>query len=54
MGGSDWRERYQFDDFAHDAEACARAAGLYEGGRKQLENRHRQRTRECVILSLFA
>jgi pimeloyl-ACP methyl ester carboxylesterase len=36
MGGSDWRERYAFDDFAHDAEACARAAGLYDGGRKPI------------------
>ena len=36
MGGSDWRERYAFDDFAHDAEACARASGLYEGGRKPI------------------
>jgi pimeloyl-ACP methyl ester carboxylesterase len=36
MGGSDWRDRYAFDDFAHDAEACARAGGLYEGGRKPI------------------
>lgn len=34
MGASDWRERYSFADFAHDAEAVARATGLYEGGRK--------------------
>jgi len=34
MGASDWRETYSFLDFAEDAEACARAAGLYEGGRK--------------------
>ena len=34
MGASDWRERYAFTDFAEDAEAVARAAGLYEGGRK--------------------
>ena len=34
MGASDWRERYSFDDFAEDAEAVARATGLYEGGRK--------------------
>jgi pimeloyl-ACP methyl ester carboxylesterase len=33
-GGSDWRERYSSLDSAEDAEACARAAGLYEGGRK--------------------
>ena len=32
MGGSEWRERYAFTDFAADAEACARAAGLYESG----------------------
>jgi pimeloyl-ACP methyl ester carboxylesterase len=36
MGGSDWRDRYAFDDFAHDAEACARAAGLYDGGPKPI------------------
>jgi pimeloyl-ACP methyl ester carboxylesterase len=34
MGASDWRERYAFPDFAEDAEAVARATGLYEGGRK--------------------
>lgn len=34
MGASDWRETYAFQDFAEDAEACARAAGLYDGGRK--------------------
>jgi pimeloyl-ACP methyl ester carboxylesterase len=36
MGDSEWREQYRFDDFAHDAEACARAAGLYDGGRKPI------------------
>ncbi|WP_374575408.1 alpha/beta fold hydrolase [Phenylobacterium sp.] len=34
MGASDWRDSYSFTDFAEDAEAVARAAGLYEGGRK--------------------
>jgi pimeloyl-ACP methyl ester carboxylesterase len=34
MGASDWREKYSFTDFADDAEAVARATGLYEGGRK--------------------
>lgn len=34
MGASDWRESYAFQDFAEDAEACAQAAGLYEGGTK--------------------
>jgi pimeloyl-ACP methyl ester carboxylesterase len=34
MGASDWRESYSFTDFAEDAEAVARATGLYEGGRK--------------------
>lgn len=34
MGGSDWRDRYSSEDFCADAEAVARAAGLYEGGRK--------------------
>ena len=36
MGASDWRETYAFQDFAADAEACAQAAGLYEGGRKPI------------------
>ncbi|MDB5476826.1 MAG: alpha/beta hydrolase [Phenylobacterium sp.] len=36
MGASDWRERYAFSDFAEDAEAVARAVGLYEGGRKPI------------------
>jgi pimeloyl-ACP methyl ester carboxylesterase len=36
MGASDWREAYAFLDFAEDAEACAQAAGLYEGGRKPI------------------
>jgi pimeloyl-ACP methyl ester carboxylesterase len=31
MGASDWRETYAFTDFADDAEAVARAAGLYGG-----------------------
>ncbi|MBR7618441.1 alpha/beta hydrolase [Phenylobacterium sp. 20VBR1] len=32
MGASDWRESYAFQDFAEDAEAVARATGLYDGG----------------------
>ena len=36
MGASDWRERYAFPDFTEDAEAVARATGLYEGGRKPI------------------
>ena len=36
MGASDWRETYKFTDFADDAEACARATGLYDGGRKPI------------------
>jgi pimeloyl-ACP methyl ester carboxylesterase len=32
-GGSDWRDHYSSRDFGLDAEACARAAGLYESGR---------------------
>jgi len=36
MGASDWRERYSFGDFAEDAEAVARATGLYEGGQKPI------------------
>ena len=36
MGASDWRDRYSFTDFADDAEAVARATGLYEGGRKPI------------------
>ena len=31
-GGSGWRERYSSADFAEDAFACARAAGLEEAG----------------------
>jgi len=34
MGASDWRETYSFGDFAEDAEAVARATGLYDGGRR--------------------
>lgn len=34
MGASDWRETYRFRDFADDAEAVARATGLYSEGRK--------------------
>jgi pimeloyl-ACP methyl ester carboxylesterase len=33
MGGSGWRDSYSSEDTAHDAEACARAAGLYADGR---------------------
>ena len=36
MGASDWRETYSFQDFAEDAEAVARATGLYDGGRKPI------------------
>lgn len=36
MGASDWRDAYAFQDFAEDAEACAQAAGLYDGGRKPI------------------
>jgi len=36
MGASDWRDRYAFSDFAEDAEAVARATGLYEDGRKPI------------------
>ena len=36
MGDSGWRQTYSFHDFAHDAEAVARATGLYEGGRKPI------------------
>jgi pimeloyl-ACP methyl ester carboxylesterase len=36
MGASDWRDHYSFNDFAADAEAVSRAAGLYEGGRKPI------------------
>lgn len=34
MGGSTWRERYAFDIFAQEVDACAHAAGLYESGEK--------------------
>ena len=33
MGASDWRETYAFEDFAADAEAVARATGLYDAGK---------------------
>jgi pimeloyl-ACP methyl ester carboxylesterase len=36
MGASDWREHYAFTDFAEDAEAVARATGLYAGGRRPI------------------
>ena len=36
MGDSEWRDTYRFHDFADDAEAVARATGLYEGGRKPI------------------
>jgi pimeloyl-ACP methyl ester carboxylesterase len=36
MGASDWRDSYAFQDFAEDAEAVARAAGLYDGGVKPI------------------
>lgn len=36
MGASDWRDRYAFSDFAEDAEAVARATGLYEGGQRPI------------------
>jgi len=36
MGASAWRDRYAFTDFSEDAEAVARAAGLYEGGQKPI------------------
>jgi pimeloyl-ACP methyl ester carboxylesterase len=36
MGNSDWRDTYRFHDFAADAEAVARATGLYDGGRKPI------------------
>jgi pimeloyl-ACP methyl ester carboxylesterase len=34
MGGSDWRDRYDYASLADDLEAAADAAGLHEGGRK--------------------
>ena len=36
MGASDWRDSYAFNDFSEDAEAVARAAGLYEAGVKPI------------------
>src|SRR6185369_10882489 len=36
MGASEWRERYSFTDFADDAEAVSKAAGLDKGGRKPI------------------
>lgn len=36
MGDSGWRDAYRSRDFADDAEAVARATGLYDGGRKPI------------------
>jgi len=36
MGNSDWRTTYRFQDFADDAEAVARATGLYAPGMKPI------------------
>ena len=36
MGGSDWRERYDFETYADEAFEGAKAAGLYDGGRKPI------------------
>ncbi|HEY3798251.1 MAG TPA: alpha/beta hydrolase [Caulobacteraceae bacterium] len=36
MGGSDWRETYSFEQHATEIWACAKAAGLYEGGGKPI------------------
>ena len=36
MGGSDWREAYDFPTYAAEALAGAEAAGLYDGGQKPI------------------
>lgn len=36
MGGSGWRERYAFETFAQEIDACAHAAGLYDSGEKPI------------------
>ncbi len=36
MGNSEWRDAYSFPLFAADAQACAEAAGLYDGGVKPI------------------
>src|SRR5579864_797152 len=36
MGDSDWRETYTFEGFASEIYACAKAAGLYEGGARPI------------------
>lgn len=36
MGGSDWRESYDFETFAQEARAGAEAAGLYDDGAKPI------------------
>ncbi|MEW5683748.1 MAG: alpha/beta hydrolase [Pseudomonadota bacterium] len=36
MGDSDWRETYRFHDFAHDADAVAKATGLFADGQKPI------------------
>ncbi len=36
MGGSDWRDGYDFETYADEALAGAEAAGLYDGGQKPI------------------
>jgi pimeloyl-ACP methyl ester carboxylesterase len=36
MGDSDWRETYRFHDFAQDADAVAKATGLFADGEKPI------------------
>src|SRR5689334_1553059 len=36
MGGSDWREAYEFETFATEIFECGKAAGLYEDGAKPI------------------
>ena len=36
MGGSDWRDRYDFETYAAEAFEGAQAAGLYDGGQKPI------------------
>jgi pimeloyl-ACP methyl ester carboxylesterase len=40
MGGSDWRERYDFDLYADELFAVAEAAGLFESGRRPVAVGH--------------
>ncbi len=51
MGRSDWRERYSVGQFAEEASACARAAGLFEGASKPIVVAHSFGSRPALTLA---